>query len=99
MAASINVSSDRGVKRKFDSIDIEDLLFTPSNSELSKKQQHDRLILLYNKVMNITETKMGRISNIELCLHRCVLMDQTHQKLYAVYCEKKNYLYLKNKNV
>ena len=86
MATSINVSSDRGVKRKFDSIDIEDL----ANSELGKKQQHARLGLLYSKVMNITKTKMVRISNAELVLHRYVLLNQTLKEMNVVLCETEN---------
>ena len=78
-------SSECGLKRKYD----EEFIFVPKklsslqHSNKYNKLQNERVKLMYIKVNNITKRKLMAIDDCEICLHRCVLLNNTMLKLQA----------------
>ena len=89
MANSNDISNTCGLKRKYDIHDIEEFISVPKklsslqHSNKYNKQQNERVKLMYIKVNNITKRKLMAIDDCEICLHRCVLLNNTMLKLQA----------------
>ena len=86
MTTSMVIPSRRGVKRKFDSIEIEDLFSMPSsyiNSELDEKQHCYRQKILYLKTYRSTSRKLKAISDVESSLHKACVLENFRLKLHS----------------
>ena len=77
------MANSSAYKRKFDIHEIEQCDSMPKKLPTGHhtNKYHERLMSI--KLINITENKIMDISDYEICLHRCVLLNNTTLKLRA----------------
>ena len=83
MANSSELINACGLKRKFDVNEIEQCVLIPKKLSTGQPTKIYNERLMFIKLINITESKIMGISDYEICLHRCVLLNNTTLKLRA----------------